>query len=179
MKPPLSQRLEPSALEELTSGGSSIPASGNSYFLHAGQVYVSREPQSVVLILGSCVAVCIWDPNRGIGGATHYLLPTWDGRGTASPRYGNVAISTLLQKLVDAGADRRQLRAKVFGGGCLFDTLRKQGTNGDHIGQRNVETAAETLLLGRIPVVSSEVGGDRGKRVIFHTDTGEATTEEL
>src|SRR4029077_14687460 len=111
------------------------PASVNSHFLHAGQVFVSAEGQSVVLILGSCVAVCIWDPANGIGGATHYLLPSWDGKGGQSPRYGDVAVSVLLQKLLEAGADRGQLRARVFGGGCLFDSIRESGSKREqHIG---------------------------------------------
>lgn len=164
---------------EPISHDSPVRPSSSSRFLHAGQVYVSAEPESIVIILGSCVAVCIWDPISGIGGATHYLLPEWDKRGTASLRYGNVSISALLQKLIDTGVDRHKLRAKIFGGGCLFDTMRKAGASKDHLGQRNVEIATEILLLGRIPVMSSDIGGGRGKRVVFHTDTGEATVEEL
>lgn len=154
-------------------------SSSNSRFLHAGQVYVSNNGEPIVLILGSCVAVCIWDPINAIGGATHYMLPAWDGRGTSSPRYGNVAISSLLQKLADAGADRKQLRAKVFGGGCLFDSMRDGAPNKDHLGIRNVEIAREILAKGRIPIVSSDVGGDRGKRILFRTDSGEALVKEL
>src|SRR5205814_1284759 len=77
-------------------------ASSNSHFLHAGQVFVSTQPKSIALILGSCVVVCIWDPVNAIGGAPHYMLPSWDGRGVPSPRYGSVAISILLQKLLEA-----------------------------------------------------------------------------
>lgn len=175
----LPQKQGVRALTGPISAETEAPSSPNSHFLHAGQVYVSAGPESIVLILGSCVAVCIWDPINAIGGATHYLLPTWDGRGTSSPRYGNVAISSLLQKLADAGADREQLRAKVFGGGCLFGIMRDRGANKDHLGNRNVEIAREILAKGRIPVVASDVGGDRGKRIIFHTDTGEALVKEL
>jgi chemotaxis receptor (MCP) glutamine deamidase CheD len=53
------------------------------HFLHAGQLHISADGQPIVLILGSCVAVCIWDSVSGIGGATHYLLPVWDGKGKA------------------------------------------------------------------------------------------------
>jgi len=156
------------------------PASVNSHFLHAGQVFVSAEGQSVVLILGSCVAVCIWDPANGIGGATHYLLPSWDGKGGQSPRYGDVAVSVLLQKLLEAGADRGQLRARVFGGGCLFDSIRESGSKREqHIGNRNVEVALDMLMKARIPVISTEVGADRGQRIVFRTDSGESLVRAL
>jgi len=164
-----------------------VPGSANtaesqqqgSYFLHAGQVHVSSQPQSIVLILGSCVAVCLWDPVKAIGGATHYLLPAWDGRGTASPRYGTVAIEALLQKLSEAGAKREQLVAKVFGGGCLFDSMRGNEARKEGLGERNVETAMAMLAKERIPVVSAEVGKDRGQRIVFQTATGESLVTNL
>jgi len=150
-----------------------------SYFLHAGQVHVSSQPQSIVLILGSCVAVCLWDPVKAIGGATHYLLPSWDGRGTASPRYGTVAIETLLQRLSEAGAKREQLVAKVFGGGCLFDSMRGNEARKESLGERNVETAMAILAKEHIPVVSAEVGKERGQRIVFQTATGESLVANL
>jgi chemotaxis protein CheD len=179
MTPHLPQKHGVHALTGPLSAESEASSSPNSHFLHAGQVCVSARSESIVLILGSCVAVCIWDPINAIGGATHYLLPAWDGRGTSSPRYGNVAIPSLLQKLADAGAGREQLRAKVFGGGCLFNIMRDGGANKDHLGNRNVEIAREILAKGRIPVVFSDVGGNRGKKVIFRTDTGESLVREL
>jgi len=155
-------------------------ASSNAHFLHAGQVFVSAEPKSVALILGSCVGVCIWDPLNAIGGATHYMLPSWDGKGTASPRYGNVAVTILLQKLLGAGANRAQLRAKIFGGGCLFDSLRELNSSKEqHLGSRNVEIALEMLAKAQIPVVSTIVGVDRGQRIVFRTDTGDVVVRVL
>jgi len=152
----------------------------NSHFLHAGQVFVSAEAKSIVLILGSCVGVCIWDGVNSIGGATHFLLPSWDGAGIASPRYGNVAISILVQKLLEARANRGHLRAKVFGGGCLFDSMRESSSKKEqHLGSRNVEMALETLTKAQIPVVSTVVGVDRGQRIVFRTDTGDAEIKVL
>jgi chemotaxis protein CheD len=151
----------------------------NSHFLHPGHMYVSREPANISLILGSCVAVCMWDPVSGVGGATHFLLPTWDGRGTATPRYGSVAVPLLLQKLGEAGADRSQLRAKLFGGGCLFDMMREGGLGKEHLGTRNIETAKDLLAKAQIRIVSSDLGGERGKRVEFYTRTGETVVKAL
>jgi len=176
--PPLPKHTSP-VLAELLPVGGHDPVSSNPHFLHAGQIYVSAQAESIVLILGSCVAVCIWDPVNGIGGATHYLLPAWDGKGVPSPRYGNVAISALLQKLADAGANSAQLRAKVFGGGCLFDVMREASPKKDHLGSRNVEIALELLAKERIPVVAKEVGGDRGQRIVFQTGSGQALVTVL
>jgi chemotaxis protein CheD len=175
MKLPPSLKHTSSAHAAPLSADPHDPASSSSHFLHAGKVFVSPVARSIVLILGSCVGVCIWDPANAVGGATHYLLPVWDGKGVASPRYGNVAVSILLQKLLEAGADRGQLRAKVFGGGCLFDSLRESSLNKEqHLGSRNVEMALEMLTKAQIPVVCTAVGVDRGQRIVFRTDTGDA-----
>jgi chemotaxis protein CheD len=86
----------------------------------------------------------------------------------------------LLSKLLDTGAKRAQLRAKVFGGGCLFDSLREQNSQKEqHLGGRNVEIALEILAKAQIPVVSIEAGLDRGQRVVFHTGTGSAVSRSL
>jgi chemotaxis protein CheD len=151
----------------------------NHFFLHAGQVRVSTEGQPIVIILGSCVAVCIWDSVSGIGGAAHYLLPVWDGKGTASSRYGAVAIPALLQELLDAGANKYQLRARVYGGACLFESLRGSRSGQESLGDRNVATAVEFLAKEHIQIVSTDVGGDHGQRIVFQTDTGEAVMKQL
>jgi chemotaxis protein CheD len=151
----------------------------NHHFLHAGQIHVSSGGQPIVIILGSCVAVCIWDSVSGIGGATHYLLPVWDGKGTASSRYGALAIPALLQELLDAGANKYQLRARVYGGGCLFESLRGSGAGQESLGDRNAAIALEFLAKEHIQVISTDIGGDHGQRIVFHTDTGEAAMKHL
>lgn len=161
-----------------SQGGEGNPHQG-SHFLGAGQVYVSPEPRTIVLILGSCAGVCIWDPLSGIGGATHYLLPSWDGRGIASARYGNIAVEALLQNLTEAGAKRAQLVAKIFGGACLFQSMRGSEGRKESLGERNVEMALQILDRERIPVVCTEVGGQKGQRVVFHTATGESLVTRL
>ena len=155
-------------------------SASSSHFLHAGQVFVSTEGKSVVMILGSCVGICMWDPANSVGGATHFLLPSWDGRGTQSARYGDVAVSVLLLRLLEAGADRGQLRAKVFGGGCLFDSLRETHANREqHLGSRNIEVALQLLTKARIEIVSTQAGKDRGQRIVFSTDNGETLMKTL
>lgn len=175
----LPQRLGSAAVAALLSGESAPPPAPKINFLHAGQVCVSAEPQTITFILGSCVAVCLWDPTSNVGGATHFLLPESDGRCPSSPRYGNVAIAVLLHKLVDAGARLDRLRAKVFGGGCLLNLACHDGKRTTSLGSRNVEVATEILRKNHIPVELIDVGGVRGKRIAFQTGTGDTSVKEL
>ena len=89
----------------------------NSHFLLPGNLFVHEEEYTVLTVLGSCISVCLWDPRRKIGGINHYMLPFWNGEGLASPRFGNIAIIKLIEKMLAHGADRHNLQAKVFGEG--------------------------------------------------------------
>lgn len=127
-----------------------------------------REETEVTTLLGSCVSVCLWDPRLGYGGMNHYMLPLWNGDGLPTPKYGNVAIEKLIEKMLSFGSRREQLVAKCFGGAnVLGDT-----TGHMLIGERNVTLAQELLAIHRIPIVASEVGGFRGMKIIFNTRSG-------
>jgi chemotaxis protein CheD len=145
-------------------------------YLLPGRVFISREPSIVRMVLGSCVAVCAWDPYAEVGGANHFLLPHTFTTGQPSPRFGNVAIQQLLDQLLASGASRRNLKAKLFGGSCVLQAF--QGRE-EHLGSQNVLAARAQLEGEGIPVVAEDVGGNSGRRVIFQTDDGSAWTRRL
>ena len=97
------------------------------HYLYPGDIFVNLSPHSITTVLGSCIAVCMYDYKLKIGGMNHYLLPFWNGEGLASPRYGNIAIPKLIEKLLSLGSERKNLRAKVFGGGMVLSVRGHQG----------------------------------------------------
>ena len=118
-------------------------------------------------VLGSCVAVCLWDRATGIGGINHYMLPLWNGEGLPTPRYGNIAIDLLIRRMTEFGCQQKGLVAKVFGGANLLP-----GTGMYAIGDRNARLARRVLDGLDIPIVSEETGGSNGRRIIFNTARG-------
>ncbi len=138
-------------------------------YLHPGQLFASVECTAVTTILGSCVSLCLWDPVAKIGGINHYLLPFWVGDDIASPRFGTVAIETLIDKVLSLGARRNHLRAKLFGGACVIEAFRE---NKDHIGTVNARLAESMLRVRGIPVVEQDLGGRRGRKLVYNTDDG-------
>ncbi|SMO57949.1 chemotaxis protein CheD [Saccharicrinis carchari] len=139
------------------------------HFLYPSSLFVSKEPHLVKTILGSCVAVCLWDSKLKIGGINHFMLPTWNGNDLASPKYGNIAIDKLIDRLLFLGSKSENLQAKIFGGGEIMHT----GNAKTMIGERNIRIAHLMLDERKIPVVASSTGGSRGRKIIFFTDTGE------
>lgn len=161
---------------EHPGGVSPLPPTGTlqQAYLHAGHMVVSREPCRVTTVLGSCVAVGLWDPESGVGGVNHFLLP----HGTGSARFGDVAVRTLIREVVAAGARRRNLQAKLFGGACVLRAFKGTAVGG-HLGQKNVEVARQILIDEAIPVVAQDVDGERGRKLIFQTHDGVAWVRSL
>lgn len=140
----------------------------NTHYLLPGNLFAHAHEQTVITVLGSCVSVCLCDTRRGIGGINHFMLPFWNGEGLASPRFGNIAVMKLLEKMVSLGADRHHLQAKVFGGG---DMLRATSAL-MNIGQRNIELARDLLKNEKIPIISEDTGGKHGRKLVYNTRTG-------
>jgi chemotaxis protein CheD len=138
-------------------------------FLYPAALYAEKEATEIVTILGSCVSVCLCDNVLNTGGINHFMLPLWNGQGLASPRYGNIAIEKLLEKMLYLGSDIKNIKAKVFGGAEVLETE----TINFNIGKRNIELAFNTLVELKIPVISSSVGGKFGRKILFFSDTGE------
>lgn len=139
------------------------------HFLYPAELFISKTPYQVNTILGSCVSVCLFDPVTQIGGINHYMLPYWNGQGLASPKYGNIAIERLTDKILSMGVNKNNLKAKIFGGGEVIETNIVQF----HIGQRNIEVARVLLEELKIPIISSSVGGKLGRKIEFYTKTGD------
>jgi chemotaxis protein CheD len=143
-------------------------------YLHAGQVAVAADPTAIVTVLGSCVAVCLWDPATRIGGVNHFLLPHHVER-ERSARFGNVAVPELVDAVVRAGARRGSLVAKVFGGACVLGVAR----HARRLGDENAALALHLLEEARIPVLDRDVGGERGRKLVFVSDEGTAWVKLL
>lgn len=141
------------------------------HFLYPSSFFASREPYVVKTVLGSCVAVCLWDKRLHFGGINHYMLPTWSGNDLASPKYGNIAIDKLIEKMRCMGSRMEDLEAKVFGGGELLAVGDDKSST--QIGERNIQIACLMLDSYKIPIKAKSLGGKRGRKILYFTDTGE------
>ena len=138
-------------------------------YLYPANLVVPKSPTIVHTILGSCVAVCLYDQILKIGGINHYMLPFWNGQGLPSPKYGNIAIEKLYEKLLQQGANHKNIISKVFGGGEVIQNMNAHF----NVGQRNVLVAQEMLNDLKIRIAAQSTGGKQGRKIIFNTSTGE------
>ena len=138
-------------------------------FLFPSAIFVEPMPHQVLTILGSCVAVCLYDDRLKYGGINHYMLPWWNGNVMPTPKYGDVAIERLIEKMISLGSYQGNLVAKIFGGAHQLTAV----DSGLGVGDRNVVTAEKILHRHGIPIISRNTGGDRGRRIVFHTHTNQ------
>jgi len=133
-----------------------------------GEYVVTSDPDIVLTtILGSCVAGCLRDPVAGVGGMNHFLLPSGhDGAGDGL-RYGVQAMELLINGLLQRGARRERMEAKLFGGGRMLDGLTD-------VGQQNAAFAEQFMREEGVRVVGASLRGDHARRVQFWPVSGRA-----
>ena len=144
----------------------------NKHYLYPSALFAERERYMVDTILGSCVAVCLFDNVKKIGGINHYMLPLWNGNGLASPKFGNIATEKLIEKMLKNGASLDTMVAKVFGGANQMESSM-------NIGERNVEIAKELLKQHGIKIIAENTGGTIGRKLRYDAGTGQVMMKFL
>ena len=138
-----------------------------------GEFFVHDEDILIMTTLGSCIAACLWDRDKKIGGMNHFMLP--DGGGAAdSGRYGSFAMELLINEMIKRGATRSTMEAKVFGGGAVIS-----GMNSINVGERNTTFVMDYLRTERITVVSKDVMDIYPRKVCFLPHSGKAMVKKL
>jgi chemotaxis protein CheD len=150
------------------------PVSRATHYLQPGELFVATEPTAITTLLGSCISVCLWDPTTRVGGLNHFLLPQGKPTFDRPGRFGSLALPLLLARLQRCGANPKRLTAKVFGGSAMLANPQP-----GHIGAQNLQLALDWLDEQRIPVLATDTGGARGRKLIFHTDDAGVALWEL
>ncbi len=137
------------------------------YFLRPGFIYLPERPTTISTVLGSSVAVSLYDRSLKAGGMNHFLFPHVKGRDKKTSVYGNIAVLTLIRMMAGNGSKLSNLEAQIFGG-AFNDQYSKRD-----IGRDNLRTARHILFNQRIKIVSEDVGGELGRKIVFNTSTYE------
>jgi chemotaxis protein CheD len=138
-----------------------------NYFLEAGYLFLATKSTVISTVLGSSVSICIYDRKRKVGGINHFQFPFTGKKNQATARYGNVATIALIRMMVNDGSKIKHLEAQILGGAYNRNVLQK------NIGIKNIMTARKILTREMISIVSEDVGGEKGRKIVFNTDTSE------
>lgn len=142
-----------------------------------GEYYADRKGTLIYTLLGSCVAVCLFDPENRIGGMNHILLPGEPDMGAhnASARYGVHAMELLINAIMALGGNRTRLIAKAFGGANVISSIPE----GRAMGKKNIDFTVDFLHTEKIEMVSRDFGGHSARKVYFDTATGDVFLKRI
>ena len=146
---------------------------GNNILVGIGKYKIAQSPDTLMTLgLGSCVAVMLYDPIKKIGGLAHIMLPHLSEFPESANqfRFADVVIKQMYMDMVEKGAIKNKIIAKIAGGAHMFKTIKKE----DYlkIGENNLIAAREELSKLKIDVVAEDSGGSNGRTVYFDLETG-------
>ncbi len=146
-----------------------------------GEYYVTRHPELIFTVLGSCVSACVRDVRLGIGGMNHFMLPLDGSNGTsawsakdlsAATRFGNVAMEYLINDLLKLGAQRANLEFKVVGGGKVLNMEMD-------VGGRNAVFVREYLRTEGFSIAAEDLGDRFARKLFYDPRTGRVRVKRL
>lgn len=146
--------------------------------IEPGEFYASSAAVTISTLLGSCVAACLYDPSSRIVGMNHFLLSNRRYARemplciTEAGRYGIHAMELLINEMLELGANRKKLLAKVFGGATILQQSQEVG-NFFCVSQVNCRFIREFLENERIPIMAEDLGGEAGR--VIHFSNGDYT----
>ncbi|MFK7886298.1 MAG: chemoreceptor glutamine deamidase CheD [Gammaproteobacteria bacterium] len=145
-----------------------------------GKFYVTNQQESIVTVLGSCIAACVRDPVAGIGGMNHFMLPvgdaqraeSWGQEHSSENRFGNYAMENLINTILKHGGSKSHLEVKIFGGGHVLDIS-------SDVGAKNARFAIEYLEVEGYRMVSSDTGGTFARKIIYDPLSGRVRLKRI
>ncbi len=145
--------------------------------INIGGFYATDRPTVITTLLGPCVAVCLHDPVKQIGGMNHIFLPgKADLNDSKVPsRYSIDATELLIDKAVKLGANRHNLTAKVFGGAHVLPAVSEI----TGVGREISASVVDCLHHAGIRIIEQDLGGSKARKIYLHTDTGEVLLKRM
>lgn len=138
-----------------------------------GKIAFVGPGQVATTILGSCIGLTLFHPNRQVAAFAHIVLP--ESRGNASAlagKFADTAVPAMLAMFQQQKIVPHQLRAKLAGGATMFG-----GTGPLRIGLQNHAAVVERLRQCRIPITAEHIGGPKGRRVTVLPEHGQLKIE--
>ena len=153
-------------------------------YLKTGEMHFSEKSVVVLTVLGSCLSVTMFHRKLAIGAVCHGFLPQCRGRQSCDDscvekfKYVDCSIRKMLKLFDRFYAKRCELEVKVFGGADMFD-MAPNGRSTFSVGKLNITSATNILEQEGLRIISMDVGGKRGRKLYFNTQTGEVLLKRL
>lgn len=145
------------------------PLGGNEIFLQPGEFYFGGAATRIRTLLGSCVAITLWHPERMIGGMCHYMLPNRPKHGgPLDGKYADEAMALFLQQVAHHQTRPEDYQVKLFGGGTMFPGYSEETS----VARSNINTARQLVTRHHLRLSAEDLGRNGHRDVIFDISSG-------
>jgi len=146
-------------------------------FVKMNEIFISKSSEVLKTVVGSCIALCLWDNNNRIGGMGHIMLPESNGDRTAPPgKYADTAVAEMVSKMVFHGGCLDNVVAMCVGGASMFSN---HSSRIETVGIKNYRIVKRELEHFKIPVITESIGGTTGRKISMNCREGIVTISML
>ncbi len=142
-------------------------SNNHTYHLEPGYIYSSNHGDVIRTVIGSCVAVCLWDNEKRVGGVCCYLYAGGKKPKERNGKFSDAAVTQLIKMMKDMGCKKENLGAQIYGGGCRDGYSVKEA-------EKRVKAGKKILEKLKIKIISEDIGGTMGRKILFDTASGHA-----
>lgn len=142
----------------------------------------AQEGILITLGLGSCIGIALYDRRNKVAGLAHIMLPknTKEDKTKSVAKYADTAIDAMLEQMIELGAERKNITAKIAGGASMLGfKTSMDGTLSKGIGERNIEAVEEKLADLKITIKSKDVGANYGRTIELNIENGDLTVKAI
>lgn len=142
------------------------------------ELKVVKNPSVLGCIgLGSCIGLVFYDRIAKVGAMAHIMMPDSnrakisEGSVFNKAKYADTAIDEMLREMESLGAQKRNIKAYIFGGANMFPELFHKDAF-LNMGERNIEAVREALSQKKIKIIAEDTGGNVGRTISLYTEDG-------
>ncbi len=149
-------------------------------FLKPGEYHLSTKPEQIVTILGSCVAIVMFDITTRCCAVSHCILPVRSGSGDEDRnddfKYVDTSFTRMIEDFRYMKIPSERIQIKVFGGAIQIQTKNQSS---ETVGMKNILKAVDQVEKNKLSIASIDVGGGEGRKIQIFSATGEVLLSRL
>jgi chemotaxis protein CheD len=154
------------------------------FYLKPGEMHIADRPGIVTTVLGSCVAVTMYNSRLKTGAICHSMMPRWmaerDSRGKCDEgfKYVDYSIRYMVDAFRSFGIGPREIEVKLFGGADMFssDDNDKRYIS---VGRQNIMEALNVMDENGLALRKRDIGGTQSRKLRFYLHTGSVFLKRL
>ncbi len=127
---------------------------------------------TIYTVVGTCIAVLLWDKEKRIGGLAHYRMAK-SRDGFSAYKGGEELLEEMFENMSILGSKSKNIDAVIIGG------LASERLLAQKIVEENIDAAKNFLKSKNINLRTMKTGSDYPLRIRFYMKDGKITVQKI